>query len=218
MPPPTSAGLVTSPAFTSPAFTELLGRGELRGREFDGLLFPVQLDEGHDGMQPVGGLMRLSPQSLDEPAYGVTLAGECQQLGRITQCRYGAERTAVPACRRLVDREDPVTGQTDLVGGPSARIQQLGQGAGNTQITHRTPVRLRGQTEQPYGLVVGAQQPVVGAASRSPRLACVRSVVVTAAASTAAASTVTTTTWTTSTCPATLRQHNRCTRWGPECR
>ena len=77
---------------------EQLGDLELLGGEVDRLLGAAHLDEGHHGVQPVGGLVVLRAQRLGEPADHVELAGDRAQLGVVAQGDHGADLAALPAC------------------------------------------------------------------------------------------------------------------------
>ena len=54
---------------------EHLREPQLLGGELDGLLGASHLDQGHDGVQPVGGLVVLRAQRLGEAAHDIELAG-----------------------------------------------------------------------------------------------------------------------------------------------
>ncbi len=96
-------------------------RLQLRGRERERLARPLQLDERHDGVQPVRELVRLRPHGVREGAKGRELARQALDLRPVPQRRHraeprGAAGSAGGQRRPLRDHEDAPAGQVhDLV-------------------------------------------------------------------------------------------------------
>ena len=73
---------------------DLLGGGPVHadhlGDELHRLLVHLQFEQPEQGVQPVGVLVVLGAQGVDQPAGGVQLAAELLQLGAVAQGGHGA--------------------------------------------------------------------------------------------------------------------------------
>ena len=90
-------------------------------------------------------------------------AGQGPQLGRVAERGDAAGRAAPEGRGALVDRQQPVLDQVHLVRGDPAGGQQLGGVGGEAEVEHPMSLGVLGQIEQTVRLVVGEQQPPLGA-------------------------------------------------------
>ncbi len=136
---------------------------EARNRDLRQLVGGAQHVQG--GTDAESGVVQ-QPESL--PCH-LRPAGHRLQLGGIAQCHHRSLGTSPEIRGPLVDREQPLAREVHLVGGltPGGE-QRLHLGIEARQVRDELPLDVRGQLQQPSGLVVRQHQPPVGGHDQHP--------------------------------------------------
>ncbi len=99
-------------------------------------------------------------QQLEPLTCDLRPAGHRLELGGVAQCHHDSLGASVTVRGPLVDREQTLAGEVHLVGGlPAGDEQRDDLGVEVGQLRHVVSLGVRGQLQQPPGLVVREQQP-----------------------------------------------------------
>jgi hypothetical protein len=127
------------------------------GDELDGLLVQLQFEQAEQGVQPVGVLVVLGAQGVDQAARRVELAAQALQLGAVAEGGDGAPVVG----RHPVGDEDAVTAHGQQVGALDPAGQHIGRTPGTEHLVQGPAPGLGADAEETLRLVVEQPDPAV---------------------------------------------------------